>query len=74
MAFDKEKMRKTLAAKFGAIKESDVATDKAAEAIAAAVAEAIGDLEVEVQVTVNEEIAQVPATLAIDKTMKGGVK
>lgn len=74
MAFDKDKMRRSLLGRFNAIEEKDRATEKVAAAIADAVAEALGDLEVEVHVRVKSEVAQVPATLEIDEMMKGGVR
>lgn len=70
MAFDKEKIRKSLAAKFAKVNDGGKATDNVAAAIAEAMAEAVADLEVEV--TVKASVAEVPTT--INTTAKGGVK
>lgn len=74
MAFDKEQIRKKLADAFGAIKETDKATDKVASAIADALEVMIAALEVEVTVSVSTEVQQVPATVAINQTLKGDIK
>lgn len=74
MAFDKEQIRKKLADAFGAIKETDKATDKVATAIADALEVMIAALEVEVTVNVSTEVQQVPATVAINQTLKGEIK
>ena len=74
MAYDKEKSATRLAAEFERIATEcpeKKATSIVASAIAGEIALAFAEAEVEVRVKIQQEIAAVPATVAIDETVKG---
>lgn len=77
MAYDKEKSAARLATEFERIATEcpgKKATSIVASAIAGEIARAFAEAEVEVRVRTEQEIAAVPATVAIDETVKGVIK
>lgn len=74
MAYDKTATAAWLAAEFERI-ATECPGKKATAIVAGAVAEAIDrafkSVEVEVRVKIQQEIAAVPVTIAIDETVKG---
>lgn len=74
MAFDKTKFKRGLAARFTAIRETDTATEKVAEAIADAMETALADIEVVSVLKVSATVEAVPGAVEIDETLKGKLK
>lgn len=72
MAYDKAKTAARLAEKFGAITEKDTATEAVAEAIAEEIGKVLSEVEVEVKLKLTADASG--GTVAIDETLKGGLK
>lgn len=72
MAYVKDKTAARLAAKFKAISEKDVATKAVAEAIAEEIETVLREAVVEVKLKLTADASS--GIVAIDETLKGGIK